>query len=390
MLKAIRPSSQPSKGESFTMFVVQTRILVLRVLLFALLTFLSTGALYAQSVNTTERSVTKLFEGVYVIRHPDAPDDFPQGNTTVIIGDREVLVVDSCYLPSSAREDIAQIKQWTTKPVRYLFNTHWHNDHVHGNKAYLEAFPDLQILAHIETQKQMDGFIPSNMIRFAEFNATQKQLLETGKEQDGTLLTEARKKTIAATLAGRERVWEEFKSFVYQSPTMTFDKEFVVNLGNREVQIKHLGRGNTAGDAIVYLPKEKILIAGDLLDYPVPYLGGGFPSELIQTLKRMSQLDVETLVPGHGDLLRKGFYRNYLNLVIDFVSAIVTQVRKEIYRVGNSSRNLDKVREGVEKNLDLAAWRQKFAGDNNDNRVFFDSFSLIGVITAAYREMWGM
>jgi glyoxylase-like metal-dependent hydrolase (beta-lactamase superfamily II) len=359
-------------------------------MLFALFAILNVGTLYGQSVNTKERSVTKVAEGIYMIRHPEAADDFPQGNTTVIIGDREVLVVDSCYLPSAAREDIAQIKQWTNKPVHYLVNTHWHNDHVHGNRAYFEAFPDLQIVAHLETQRQMDGFIPSNMVRFEAFNQTQKQLLESGKEQDGTPLTEARKKAIAGTLAGREKVWQEFKTFVYQSPTVTFNQEFTVNLGNREVQVKHLGRGNTAGDAVVYLPKEKLLLAGDLLDYPVPYLGGGFPSELVQTLKRMGQLDAETVIPGHGDLLRNKFYRNYLTLVIDFVSAIVAQVRQEVYRLGNGPRNLDKVREGVEKALDLAAWRQRFAGDNADNLAFFDSFSLVGVITAAYREMWGM
>jgi hypothetical protein len=104
----------------------------------------------------------------------------------------------------------------------------------------------------------------------------------------------------------------------------------------------------------------------------------------------MGQLDAETVIPGHGDLLRNKFYRNYLTLVIDFVSAIVAQVRQEVYRLGNGPRNLDKVREGVEKALDLAAWRQRFAGDNADNLAFFDSFSLVGVITAAYREMWGM
>ena len=52
------------------------------------------------------------------------------------LGDRAVLVVDSCYLPSSAREDIAQIKQWTDKPVRYLVNTHWHYDHADGNQVF--------------------------------------------------------------------------------------------------------------------------------------------------------------------------------------------------------------------------------------------------------------
>jgi hypothetical protein len=98
--------------------------------------------LLADSVTAKERTVTKLAEGVYEIRHKDPPDHFSQGNTVVIIGDIGVLVVDSCYLPSSAREDIAQIRQWTNKPIRYLLNTHWHSDHNFGN-AMRMLFPQL-------------------------------------------------------------------------------------------------------------------------------------------------------------------------------------------------------------------------------------------------------
>src|SRR5690348_1180905 len=94
-----------------------------------------------------ERSITKLADGVYEIRHPDAPDGFPNSNTTVVIGDKGVLVVDSCLLPSQAKLDIAQIKQWTTKPVLYVVNTHWHFDHTLGNATYLAAFPAAQIVA---------------------------------------------------------------------------------------------------------------------------------------------------------------------------------------------------------------------------------------------------
>src|SRR5689334_12618617 len=57
------------------------------------------------TVSTHERTTTTIAPGVYVIRHEDAPDTFPQGNTTVVVGAREVLVVDSCYMPSSARKD---------------------------------------------------------------------------------------------------------------------------------------------------------------------------------------------------------------------------------------------------------------------------------------------
>jgi hypothetical protein len=107
-----------------------------------------------------ERRLTKLADGVYAIEHKNLNDGNPSGNTTVIIGEREVFVVDSCYRPSSAAEDIAQIRQWTDKPVGYLFNTHFHNDHNNGNKTYLNALPSLAIIAQEETKKDMDLIQP--------------------------------------------------------------------------------------------------------------------------------------------------------------------------------------------------------------------------------------
>src|SRR5262245_57780021 len=110
------------------------------------------------SAVTTTRTITQLADGIYEIRHPDAPDGFPQSNTTVITSEKGVLVVDSCLLPSTAREDIAQIRKWTNKPVLYLLNTHWHFDHTLGNASYVEAFPQVQIIAQKETQKTIAAF----------------------------------------------------------------------------------------------------------------------------------------------------------------------------------------------------------------------------------------
>jgi glyoxylase-like metal-dependent hydrolase (beta-lactamase superfamily II) len=354
-----------------------------------LLTVTARTALCADSVVTRERTTTRVAEGVYVIRHPDAPDTFPQGNTTVIIGDREVLVVDSCYMPSSAREDIAQIRQWTDKPVRYLLNTHWHYDHTMGNGVYWEAFPSLTIIAQAETAKHMRGYNPGWFEKFPQRAERFKRILESGKDSNGKPLTEGEKKEYAQAMAGVEPVQKEFKSLLDRMPNLMFDGELILDLGNREVQIKHLGRGNTAGDAVVYLPKERILVAGDLLDHPVPYLGGGYPSQLARTLKAMGQLDAQTIVPGHGEVLKGDYARDYLNRVVDFVQAVVGEVSKEVYRTGNGPRNLEAVREAVLRTIDMKAWRQKFAGDDQDNRDFFDGFSLPGLITAAYAEVWG-
>ncbi|MBD0369666.1 MAG: MBL fold metallo-hydrolase [Pyrinomonadaceae bacterium] len=370
--------------------ILRFKALHARVVIFPLIALLlGASHLYADSVVTRERTVTKIAEGIYVIRHPDAPDTFPQGNTTVIIGEREVLVVDSCYLPSSAREDIAQIRQWTNKPVRYLVNTHWHYDHTMGNGVYAEAFPGLAIVAQIETRRQSVGYNPGWFARFPSRAEIFKQRLESGKDANGRALSETEKREFAKAIAGIEPVQAEFKALVDRAPNLTFDSEMNVELGNREVQIKHLGRGNTTGDAILYLPKEKILIAGDLLDHPVPYLGGGYPSELVRTLQQMARFDAQTFVPGHGEVLQGAAGRAYLSEVTEFVQTVTASVSRQVYLIGNGPRNLEAVREAVKKEVDVNSWRQKFAGDDEDNRALFDGFSFPGLLTAAYAEVWG-
>jgi cyclase len=340
------------------------------------------------SVTTRERSVTQIAAGIYVIRHEDAPDTFPQGNTTVIVGEREALVIDSCYLPSSAKKDTLQIQKWTSKPVRYLVNTHWHYDHTMGNGVYKDAFPGLTIVAHRETRKQIEGYNPQWFAKFPDRATTFKQRIESGKDADGRALTAGEIAEFKTALGGVEPVWAEFQQLAARrdmAPTLAFDRELDLDLGGREVRILHLGRGNTAGDAIVYLPREKILAAGDLLDHPVPYLGGGYPLELIATLEKMAAIDFETVVPGHGKVLRG---KAYLEQVIEFLRVITSQVDREIHRVGNGPRKLDEVKKAVLASVNVAVWRDRFAGDDKDSRDFFDGFSLSGLITAAYAELW--
>ncbi|HEY2019380.1 MAG TPA: MBL fold metallo-hydrolase [Bryobacteraceae bacterium] len=319
--------------------------------------------------STNERQVTKLAEGVYAIQHKNSIDGNVNGNTTVIIGDREVFVVDSCYLPSAAREDIAQIRQWTDKPVGYLLNTHFHNDHNNGNRAYLDAFPSLAIVAQEETRKDMDLIQPGNIERIPKRYAAAIEAFRQGKDQRGRTLSEDEKKQAQELLPGLEQVVTAFKSMVYQPPTLTFSDKLDIDLGNREVQVRHLGRANTAGDAIVYLPKEQILAAGDVLVHPVPYTYDGYPAEWSETLRRMAQLDVKTIVPGHGPILHD---KTYLLLVADLIKSAVEQVRAQIRKLGFAgSHSLDEIKAGV----DLAPFRRKFAGEDQDIGAAFDANS---------------
>ena len=335
--------------------------------------YLSLGALLIAATplfgDTGERQVTKLADGVYAIQHKNLNDGNLSGNTTVIIGDREVFVVDSCYRPSTAREDIAQIRKWTDKPVGYLLNTHFHNDHNNGNKTYMDAFPSLAIIAQEETKKDMDLIQPGNIERGPKEIAATIAAFRQGKDQRGRPLTEDEKKEAQDLLPGLEKLLGEFKDLAYQSPTLTFADKLDVNIGNREVQVKHLGRGNTPGDAIVYLPKEKILVAGDLLVNPIPYTYDGYPAEWIHTLQNMAQLDAQTIVPGHGPILHD---KTYLYLVTALLQSAVDQVRARIRQLGfPGSHSVDEVKGSV----DLTPFRAKFAGDNKDLQAEFDDMT---------------
>jgi cyclase len=354
------------------------RRIILCALLVATDAILGTAA-FGDSTATKERTVTKLVEGVYEIRHPDAPDTFPQSNTTVIIGEKAMLVVDSCLLPSTTREDIQQIKQWTDKPVTYLVNTHWHFDHTLGNATYASAFPAIQIIAQKETQKTIRDFNQGAVERYPLREESFKKVLESGKEADGTPLTDAARRDYKRSLIGLAAVVAEMKTAKQLAPNVAFDRELMIDLGNRVVEIKFLGRGNTAGDAVVYLPKEKILVTGDLVDHPVPYMFGGFPVDFVKTLRALLQFDAQTIVPGHGELLHD---KSYIQLVADLQTAVIIEIGKLV----NEGKTFEEARQLLPKRMDVTAWRQRFVGNDREDMDFFDE-SFDGLVKASFNQI---
>lgn len=164
---------------------------------------------WAAVPHMTSRSMTRVADGVYVIVHKDVSDDWPEGNTIVIVGDRGVFVVDACLLVQTAKEDIAEIRRLTAKPVRYLLNTHWHIDHNAGNGAYLEAFPGLEIVAHSETRRIMNGKNPGVAANWAasdgplakEIASLQAQLA-SGNDDAGKPLSAEARSQLPARIAG--------------------------------------------------------------------------------------------------------------------------------------------------------------------------------------------
>lgn len=284
--------------------------------------------------------VTRLTESVYVIEHDDATDEWPHGNTGVIVGRTGVLVVDSCYLPSRARADIALIRRITDRPVRYLVTTHWHFDHNNGAVAYREAYPGVTLVAERNTARWLElnqqywkrlSTAPDSARR-ASLAALATELAR-GAGEDGAAFGDDERTRRADVIARRRQELAELESLEIVAPTRLFDGRIDLDLGGLEVEIVDRGPANSPHDTTVWLPGERILFAGDILvRSPLPYVGASWPVHWARVLRDIEAMPVASIVPGHGPVLWDHGYTRDLRALIE---AALTRV-EALVRAGRT------------------------------------------------------
>lgn len=265
-------------------------------------------------------------------------------NAAVIMLEDGVLVVDTHSKPSAARALIKRIKAITDKPVRYVVDTHFHYDHFQGNGAYREAFPGVQVIASEPTRH---GIVHRGIPRIkAELAGGEGFFRSPGR-------VEQRRQTLVNTsdsgerarlereIALEEAYLDELKNIGNVLPTMSFEKSLVLRRGDREVQILFLGRGHTDGDALVFLPKERILCTGDLVHGWSPYMPDSHPYEWIRTLAAIEKLDFDRIISGHGDVLQG---KRQVTLWKNYLRDLMSQV-EELYAQGLT---LEQVRQDID------------------------------------------
>lgn len=333
-------------------------------------------------------SQTKLFEmqrvadGIFAFVSSDPTKDIVNGNSVAIICTRGVVVFDANSTPGEARAVLAEIRKLTDKPVRYVVNSHWHWDHWLGNQVYKEAFPDCEIISSSETRRiietRFQRFYKSEMEGSDELIRTFKEELNKGKKKNGDSLTNYEKIRWAQTIQDAEFGFAEEKNLRYTPPTMVFEQGMTLFMGDREIRIQNLGPGNTTGDAFVYLPKEKILLTGDLLVSPVPYAFGVTPRNWIRILKAFDEMDVTTIIPGHGAVQ---YNKDYLKAVIEMFESITDQVTTHM-KNGAGKDDLKSL-------VNVENFRKKFADTDPAKNYVFDLYFVKPFVDRAFKETQG-
>lgn len=203
------------------------------------------------------------------------------GNVVAVSSPQGTLLFDSGATPGTARGILGALK-WP--PVRWLVNSHWHWDHWAGNQEVVAAFPSVAAVTSRKTLEQMKAVEP----RWNKYALGRN--LPRYMEQ----VKDPAKRAVA------EAFLEEKRSVQPMYPNVTFDDAVTVWVGSREVQVFR-APGVTTGDTVAYLPRERVLIAGDLLRDPYPYpYDGTFPRQWLAALERLASLDPKIIVPGHG------------------------------------------------------------------------------------------
>jgi len=189
-------------------------------------------------------------------------------NNGWIILEDYVLVIDANF-PAGARLIISKIRSLTDKPIRFAFDTHHHGDHAYGNQVYVEngAVP----IAHTGVIEEMKRY-------------------ETGY------------------YGGQPGAWEEamkgradLKTTRLKPPSVLFPKDLIFDDGKHRVELMHLGVAHTHGDAVAWLPKERILFSGDVcVNGPYNYVGDGDVGQWVGTLEAARKLGAEIVCTGHG------------------------------------------------------------------------------------------
>ena len=248
---------------------------------------------------------TQVVEGIYLFRTAPYGEVGLDGNSIAIIGSDGVLVFDTNGTPSAAAAVLAQIRTLTSQPVRYIVNSHWHWDHWYGTEVYTKAFPNVTVIAHERTKMMMAG--PA--IEFNKPGLEQQlpayltQLNQRIAKAESATPSPANLPQLKQALADGRFFLEQKNSVHHTLPTQTYADKLTLKLGDREIQVLHRDRAITPGDSFLYLPKEKIIIAGDLLINPVTFALSSYPTGWIKTLEYIDSLDASIIVPGHGEPL---------------------------------------------------------------------------------------
>lgn len=268
--------------------------------------------------------IEKVADGVYAALA--RPQVLTNCNAAIFVNSRDVLVVDAHSKPSAAASLIAQIKKdVTTKPVRYLVNSHFHWDHTQGDSAYKTGGGKVDIITSEATKQLMTQL---SRDRLKESLDAVPQQIDDVQAHLARATSAADKELYAEQIRQLKAYQIEMRSYTLELPTITFAKSYVIKDSAGDLHLEFHGRAHTSGDVAVFSPKKRVVAAGDVVIGFLPNIADGYPRPWPATIDSVGRLTFDRIIPGHGpvqtDRSRMAQMRNY----IEELTALVESGKK--------------------------------------------------------------
>jgi glyoxylase-like metal-dependent hydrolase (beta-lactamase superfamily II) len=259
------------------------------------------------------------------------------GNSSFIVNDNDVIVVDDHVSPAAAWVLLEEIKAVTNKPVTTVINTHFHFDHAHGNQIFA---PNVQIIGHEYTRRMLSSN-SIGMPLYQNYLTGMPGQIDTLKKRVASETDAAAKAKLQTQLQVAENNYASQKELKPTPPNVTLSTQMTLYRGSREIQIRYLGRGHTAGDVVVFLPNEKVVMTGDFLTSGLSNMSDSYPEEWAASLEALKKLDFDTVLPGHGEAFTDKAKIDYFQAYLRDVWSEVGQLKKQGVSAEEAAKRAD-------------------------------------------------
>jgi cyclase len=221
-------------------------------------------------------------------------------NAAIFVRSKDVVVVDTHSKPSAAAGLIAQMKrEVTTKPVRYVINTHFHWDHTQGSHAYRMTGQKVDFIASAATRDLMAKLSVARAK--ASVGEVPKQI-DALRDRAARSTSAGEKAFCAGQIRQLQAYQAELQNYTPELPTITFDKSYLLQDPAYDLHLDFRGHAHTAGDVVVYCPQERAIATGDVIHGFLPFIADGFPHVWPGTVDSIGQADFNKIMPGHAAL----------------------------------------------------------------------------------------
>lgn len=239
-----------------------------------------------------------LGEGVFAALTRDDLSPSSYANAVFVVGKDGAVMIDAHHAPDAAERTIEAFRANVDVPVRWLVLTHYHGDHVWGASAVVEAFPEVEILAHPATRDSLiyasERHLAAEVERIGGILGRIESAFAAGE------VPEEQAEAYRGALARYEGQLAALRTVTVTPPTSVVGDRRTLDLGGREVVVIHPGPAHTRGDLVVWVPDSGFLAAGDLLEEAPLWLEGADVRGWAASLERLNGLGAVRVLPAHG------------------------------------------------------------------------------------------